>query len=174
MSMNCPKCGRNTQDDAVYCPYCGQGLVPSAKTTRVSVAGALLIVAGAASFIFLVLSIRALYMLYNWYPATVAETWILYAQMLTGFSFTGFLFGLISSSLALARRNYRLTMIFSLLCTASGAGAWIESMIIPLANLWYSFLLYFLPSFTTALIATILIYPRKAEFTHQTTPKQTA
>jgi hypothetical protein len=88
--------------------------------------------------------------------------------MLTGFSLTGFLFGLISSSLALARRNYRLTMLFALLCTASGAGAWVESVIIPLANLTYSFLLYFLPSFTTALTATILIYPRKAEFTHQT------
>lgn len=174
MPMNCPKCGRNTQDDAVYCPYCGHGLVPAARTTRVSVAGALLIVAGVASFIFLVLAIRALYMLYNWYPATVAETWILYAQMLTIFSLTGFLFGLTSSSLALARRNYRLTMIFSLFCTISGAGAWIESMTIPLANLWYSFLFYFLPSFTTALVATILIYPRKAEFTHQTTPKQTA
>jgi hypothetical protein len=139
----------------------------------VSVGGALLIVAGTASLVFLILSVRALYMLYNWYPAVVAEDWMPYAQMLTGFSFTGFLFGFLSSSLALARRNHTLTMIFSVLCTISGAGAWLESLIIPLANMWYSFLLYFLPSFTTALIATTLIYPRKAEFTQQKTRSQT-
>ncbi len=172
-TMNCPKCGHSTQDDAIYCPYCGHGLVPSARTTRVSVAGALLIVASVSSIIFLILSIRALYMLYNWYPAVVAEDWMPYAQMLTGFSLTGFLFGILSSSLALARRNHTLTTVFSILCTVSGAGAWLESLIIPLANPWYSFLFYLLPSFTTALIATTLIYPKKAEFTPQKTTKQT-
>jgi len=173
MTMTCPKCGRNTQDDTLYCPHCGHGLTPSARTTQVSVAGTLLIVAGITSLIFLILSIRALLQIFNWYPPTVAQGWLVYDQMLTGFSLTGFLFGLLSSSLAFTRRNHRLTMISSLLCTASGAGAWTTSMILPLANPWYSFLYYFLPSFTTALIATTLIYPRKAEFTQQKTRTQT-
>lgn len=66
MTVTCPKCGRNAQDDAIYCPYCGHGLTPSARTTQVSIAGTLLIVAGVASLTFLVLSIRALLQIFNW------------------------------------------------------------------------------------------------------------
>lgn len=164
MNSKCPKCGENVADDSVYCPHCGHGIKPSARTSQVSAAGTLMIIAAVAGFIFFLVSVRALSQIYSWYPPTVAESWLVYDQMLTGFSFTGFLFGFLSGLLSLARRRYNLTMACAVLCTLSGAGAWTVSMIIPLANAWYSFLYYFLPAFTTALIGTVLIYPRKAEF----------
>lgn len=164
MVSNCPNCGRNMPDDSVYCPYCGYGVKPSARTNRVSAAGTLLLVAAVTSFVFWVLSLRALAQIYSWYPSEVAGGWLFYDQVLTVFSFTGFLFGLLSGFLSLARRSYRATMLFAFLCTVSGAGAWTTSMIIPYAKAWYSFLYYFLPDFATALIGTVLIYPRKAEF----------
>lgn len=162
--MKCPRCNRDVPNESVYCLYCGAGVQPSAKTTRVSAAGTLLIVASVASFIFFIQSVRALMQIYSWYPQSVAEDWIIYDQMLTVFSLSGFLFGFASGLLSLSRRNYKLTMVSSLLCTVSGLGAWFLSMIIPYSYAWYSFLFYFLPVFLTALIGTVLLYPRKAEF----------
>jgi RNA polymerase subunit RPABC4/transcription elongation factor Spt4 len=164
MVAKCPKCGRNVADDSVYCPYCGQGIKETARTTQVSVAGTLMIVAAVASLIFLILSIRALLQIYSWYPSGVAEGWIMYDLTLTVFSFAGFLFGFVGGIFSLTRRYYRLTIASAVLCTISGAGAWTVSMIIPFARTWYSLLFYFLPTFTTALVATVLIYRRKAEF----------
>ena len=165
MVAKCPKCGRNAADDSVYCPYCGHGIKETARTTQVSVAGTLMIVAAVASLIFLILSIRALLQIYSWYPSGVAEGWITYDLILTGFSFAGFLFGSAGGLLSLTRRNYMLTIACAVLCTTSGAGAWTVSMIIPFARTWYSILFYFLPTFAPALIATVLVYRRKAEFT---------
>jgi hypothetical protein len=84
--------------------------------------------------------------------------------MLTMLTLAGFLFGFSSGMLSLSRRNYRLTMLSALLCTLSGGGAWLVSMVIPYSYAWYSFLFYFLPVLLTALIGTLLIYSRKAEF----------
>ncbi len=166
MASSCPKCGRSIPDDSVYCPYCGFGIQASARTAQVSAGGALLIVAAVTSFVFLILCVRALTMLYSWYPPGVASGWMAYNQALGGFSLTGSLFGFVSGLLALTRRNYRLTMICAVLCTFSSAGAWTVSLAIPFASLLYSFLYYFLPSFAVALVGTLLIYPRRAEFAH--------
>jgi hypothetical protein len=162
--MKCPRCSRDVPDHSVYCLYCGVGIQPSARTTRVSVAGALLIVASVASLIFLIQSVRALAQIYTWYPRSVAEDWIIYDQMLTVFSLTGFLSGFSSGLFSLSRRSYKWTMIGALSCTLSGGGAWLLSIIIPYSYAWYSFLFYFLPVLLTALTGTLLIYPRKAEF----------
>ena len=164
MASKCPKCSRSVPDDSVYCPYCGQGIKPSARTNHVSAAGTLLIVAAVASLVFLILSVRALLMLYRWYPPGVADSWIVYNEALTGFSLMGCLFGFLSGFFALARRSYRFALVCSGLCTIASAGAWTVSLIIPFANLLYSFLYYFLPAFATALTGTILIWSRKAEF----------
>lgn len=168
MASNCRKCGRSVPEDSVYCPYCGFGIKPSARTIQVSAAGTLIIVAAVASLVFLILSLRALWMLYRWYPPGVANSWWAYNQGLAVFSFAGSLFGFVSGLLALARRNYRITLICAVICTFSSAGAWTISLIIPFASMLYSFLYYFLPSFATALVGTVLIYPKRAEFDHGT------
>lgn len=163
-TMKCPRCSREVPDESIYCLYCGVGIKPTSRTIRVSAAGTLLIVASVASLIFLIQSIRALLQIYTWYPQSVAEDWIIYDQTLTVFTLGGFLFGISSGLLSLSRRNYRWTMISALLCTFSGGGAWLVSIVIPYSYAWYSFLFYFLPVLLTALIGTLLIYPRKAEF----------
>ncbi len=164
MISTCPKCGQDMPHDSVYCPYCGHGIKPTARTNQVSAAGTLMIVAAIASLVFLVLSLRALTQLYRWYPTEVANSWILYNQILTCFSFTGCLFGFLSGFLSLTRRHCEVSMSCAVLCTLSGAGAWTISLIIPFANAMYSLLFYFLPAFITALIGTLLVYSRRAEF----------
>jgi len=164
MASICPKCGRDVPDDSVYCPHCGHGLKPSAESTQVSAGGTLLIVAAVAHLIILVVSLRALAEIYTWYPVMVAEDWIIYDQMLTVFSFTGSMFGLCAGILAQVRVRYVWNVVSAILCTLSGFGSWIISMVIPFANIQYSLLYYFLPMFATALIGTVLIFPRRAEF----------
>jgi len=164
MVLRCPKCGRNVPDDSVYCLNCGYGLKPSARTTQVSAGGTLTIVAAVAHLIIFAQSVVALALIYNWYPPVVAQGWIVYDQMLTVFSFAGFLFGLTAGILALMRRNYAWTMVSASLCLLSGAVSWIISMIIPYSYVLGSLLYYFLPMFVPALIANVMIYPRKAEF----------
>jgi len=163
--IKCRRCGRDVPDDSVYCSYCGHGIHSSARTMLVSAAGTLLFVAAVASLIFFILSIRALAQLYSWYPRSVAQDWIIYDQMLTVFSLSGLLFGFSAGVLSLLRKGYRWTMILAVLCTLSGAASWVLSMIIPYSFPLYSFLFYFLPVFLAALIGTLFIYPRKAEFT---------
>jgi len=123
-----------------------------------------MIVAAVASLIFFILCIQALAQIYGWYPPVVAQGWFVYDQILTVFSFMGFLFGFSAAILSLTRRSYRWTMFSAVLCTFSGASAWIISLIIPYAKVWNSFFYYFLPIFATSLIGTLLFYPRKAEF----------
>ncbi len=165
MTYKCPRCSRGMPNDSVYCPYCGYGIQPCARTMQVSAAATLLIVAAVTSLIFFIQSVRALAQIYSWYPRSAAEGWIVYDQMLTIFSLTGLFFGFSAGLLSLSRKSYRWAMISAVLCTLSGAGAWILSMIIPYSYPWYSFLFYFLPVFLTSLIGTLLVYPRKAEFT---------
>jgi len=164
MVSKCPGCGRDVPEGSIYCLYCGRGIHPSARTALVAVAGTLLIVAAVASLVFFVQSVQALAQIYGWYPSAVAEDWIVYDQALAGFTLTGFVFGLVAGVLSFARKGYRWTMLSAVACAFSGAGAWMISMIIPYANLRYSFLFYFLPMFLTALISVVLIFPREAEF----------
>lgn len=121
-------------------------------------------VAAVASLVFFVQCVQALAQIYGWYPSAVVEEWIVYDQAFTGFMLTGFIFGLVAGILSFARKSYRWTMFSTVACAFSGAGAWVISMIIPYANLWYSLLYYFLPMFLTALISLVLIFPRRAEF----------
>lgn len=164
MTLDCPKCGRTIPDDSVYCPYCGCGVKPSARSNQVSVGGAFMIVATAASSIFFLLSLRALANIYSWYPPLVAQSWFVYDQIFAVFTFSQFLFGLIASILSLARKSYKWTMISAVLCTLSGCGAWIISMIIPHSDVFQSFLYYFLPLFATSSTGTALVLFGKAEF----------
>jgi hypothetical protein len=164
MVRKCPKCGRNVPDDSVYCAYCGYGMQSSARTTQVSSGATLIIVATVASLIHFILSIKALANIYLWYPPTVAEGWVPYDKMLLALSFTGFLGGISAGALSLARKRYRWTMASAVLCTLSGAGAWITSIIIPFADWGYSTFYFFLPMFVPAIIGTLLIYPRMVEF----------
>jgi hypothetical protein len=123
-----------------------------------------MIVAAVANLIFLVFSLRALANIYSWYPPLVAQVWFVYDQILTVFSFTGVLFGLSAALLSLTRKSYKWTIAFAVLCTFSGGGGWIMSMIIPHSNVVQSLLYYFLPLLTTPFIGTVLIFFRKSEF----------
>ena len=162
--MKCPRCSREVPDDSTYCLHCGNGIRSNARTTQVSLAGALLVFSSITSLIFLILSIRALVQIYSWYPRSVAEGWIIYDRMFAVFSLTGFAFGFSSALLSFSRRNYVWAMISAVACMLSGGGAWLLSLTIPYSYAWSSFLFYFLPIFLMASIGALLIYPRKAEF----------
>jgi hypothetical protein len=162
--MKCPRCSQEVPDESIYCFHCGSGIKPNARTTHVSAAGTLLMVASATSLIFLVLSLRSLLQIYSWYPRSVAEGWIIYGQMLAVFSLSGFACGFSSAMLSFSRRSFKWAMISAVSCTLSGGGAWLLSLFTPYSYAWSSFLFYFLPVFLTALAGTLLIYPRKAEF----------
>jgi hypothetical protein len=164
MVSECSKCGRTAPDDSVYCPYCGHGIKPLARSAQVSAGGTLMIVAAVASLVFFVLSFNALLNIYSWYPPLVAQSWFIYDQIFTVFSFTGSLFGLSAAILSLTRKSYKWTIASALLCTLSGGGVWIISLIIPHSNVVQSLVFYFFPLFATSLIGTALIFLRKAEF----------
>lgn len=164
MVSTCPKCRRNVPEDAVYCPYCGYGLKPSARTTLVSTGGTLTIVAAVAHLIIFVQSVKALAEIYSWYPSIVARSWIVYDQTFAVLSFVGFLSGLLAGILSLGRIGYMWAMVFAVVCALSSIGVLSISMIIPFANVQYSLLYYFLPMSVPSFIALIIIYPRRAEF----------
>jgi len=164
MISECAKCGKTIPDGSVYCPYCGYGIKPPARSTQVSTGGTLMIVAAVASAIFFILSFQALLHIYNWYPPLVAQSWFVYDQMFTIFSFTGLVFGLLAAILSLTRKNYNLTVASAVLCTLSGGGIWIVSLVIPHSDVVQSLLLYFFPLFVPSFIGTVLIFFRKAEF----------
>lgn len=164
MVISCPKCGKTIQDDSVYCSYCGHGLKPSAKTIQVSAGGTLLIIAAVASFIFFALSVKALATIYNWYPPETAQAWTPYNQLIAVFTFAGLVFGFLAGLLSLARKDYGRTVLLSVLCTVSGLGTFVASIITPSSNVVFSFFYFFLPLFLPAAVGTVLIYPRRAEF----------
>ena len=164
MAPACPKCGKVVSEDAVYCPHCGYGLKPSANTVQVSLGASLIIVATAASLILLVLSIKALGQIYVWYPPVVAQNWIVYDQMLSFFTLVSFLLGLSSSTLLLLRRKFMWAIASASLLTLTCIAAWIISILEPFTNLGSSFFYFFLPLVLPALVGTLLVYPRKAEF----------
>jgi RNA polymerase subunit RPABC4/transcription elongation factor Spt4 len=164
MALTCPKCGRNVPDDAVYCPYCKHGLKPSASTLNVSVAGFLMLISATASLIIFLLSLDALLEIYSWYPQLIAQEWILYDQLFTGFSSITFIFGLVASILSLSRKSYPWFIVAGMLCTTVGGSVWVTSMLVPDYKLSSSFLYYFLPIFLPSLLGTLLVFPRRTEF----------
>jgi hypothetical protein len=164
MASTCPKCARSVPDDAIYCPYCGNGLKPSAHTISVSVGGTLMIVASMTSLIIFLLSLDALLEIYSWYPQLIAQKWFFYDQLLTVLSLIGFMSGMIASVLSLIRKSYLFFILAGTVCTVVGAGVWITSMIIPDYSLSSSFLYYFLPVFLPSLVGTLLVLRRKPEF----------
>jgi hypothetical protein len=164
MDSHCPKCGRNVPDDAVYCPYCAQGLKPLALTGKVSAAGVLMLIACSGFFIVFVISLSALVQIYSWYPPLTAQKWFAYDEVFTGFCLSGFLTNTLSSTLIFARRLYRPTVTLVAVSALLGGCVWLTSMIIPEFKLMYSILYYFLPMFLCPLIAALLILSRKPEF----------
>lgn len=164
MVSNCPKCHKIIPDDSIYCPYCAHGIKPFAKSTRVSVGSAFIIVAAAGSLIFSIISLKALNELFRYYPPDVAGGWLNYDIAFVMLAFVGFVFGSSASVLSLARKRYMWTMFFSILCLISGVGLWTVSMIIPYANVWFSFVYFFLPIVLPAFIGIALFYPRRQEF----------
>jgi len=164
MVLECPKCSKTVPDDSVYCPYCGYGIKPWARTIQVSVGGTLIMVTTATSLILFAFSIKALAQIYNWYPPVVAQNFIVSIQMLAVFTFAGFVFGLSASILSLIRRNYRWTMASTVLCTLSSTGSCVMSIIVPASNWGTALFYFFLPLLIPALTGTVLIFPRKAEF----------
>jgi Na+-translocating ferredoxin:NAD+ oxidoreductase RnfD subunit len=168
MVSACPKCAEAVSEDAVYCPNCGHGLRPSAKTVQVSLGASLIIVATAASLILFALSIKALMQIYVWYPPVVAQNWIIYDQLFAIFTLASFLLGLFSSALLLLRRNFRWSIALASLLTVTCVAAWTISIVEPFTNLGSSFFYFFLPLVLPALIGTLLVYPRKAEFDNKT------
>lgn len=164
MASTCPKCRKTVPDDSIYCPYCAHGLKPSAKTIRVFVASILMIIAACGSLILLILSTQALLGIYKWYPQLAAQRWFIYDQMFTVFALSGLIFALLTTVFSLSRRRHKWTMIFAVLCTFSGGGLWLTSMMAPVVVLWESVLYLFMPLFLAPLLGTLLIYPRKTEF----------
>ena len=164
MGRTCPKCSKAVSEDAVYCPNCGHGLKPSAKTVQVSLAAGLIIVATATSLILFALSIKALMQIYVWYPPVVTQNWILYDQMFAFFTLSSFLLGLCSSTLLLLRRKFMWSLVLASFLTVSCIASWTISIVEPFTNLGSSFFYFFLPLVLPSLIGTLLVYPRKAEF----------
>jgi hypothetical protein len=164
MVSKCPKCGRAIPADSVYCPYCGRGMKPSAKTFQVSTGGTLFVVSGFGNLLFFMIAIQALLNIYTWYPQVIAASWFKYDELLAAIALPGFFLGMYVGALSLIRKSYRWTMILAIICTTQGISAWILSMIIPYSNLWTSVNYYFLPLFLPPLLGTLLISSRKAEF----------
>ena len=164
MGSKCPKCGRTVPEDSVYCPYCSFGLKPSARTGFVPVGGTLFMLATICSLIISVLSINALQNIYHWYPQHVAQSWYFYDQLFTVFAIAQLFSGMLATALTLSRRRHKLAIIAAAICTLSGGGIFITSIIVPLAEPWNSFLLYFLPVFLAPLVGTALVFSRRREF----------
>jgi hypothetical protein len=168
MVSACPKCAKTVAEDAIYCPHCGHGLRPSAKTVQVSLAASLIIVATAASLILFALSVKALMQIFVWYPPVVTQHWIIYDQMFAFFTLASFFLGLSVSTLLLLRRYFRWSVALASLLTVTCVAAWVISIFEPFTNLGSSFFYFFLPLVLPALIGTLLVYPRKAEFDQKT------
>jgi hypothetical protein len=133
----------------------------TAKTAQPNPAGTLMIVATAASTVIFILSAYALQDIYRWYPRLVAQQWFIYDQLLTAFSFLGLLFGALAASLIWSKRSFRLAVALGTICTLCGLSASIVTLIEPLAVLWQSLILFFLPLFITPLSGTLLTYLRE-------------
>jgi hypothetical protein len=121
----------------------------------------MMIVATVASMVLFILSVTALEGIYGWYPQFVAQEWFIYDQLLTVFSFIGMASGTAATVLILSRKSYVGATASAIVCTLSGAGVLVVSLIQPLAVLWQSVLYYLFPFFAAPLTGTLLIVLQK-------------
>ena len=164
MVNECPKCGRSVPDDSVYCPYCGQGLTPPARTSQVYAASLLLLAACVSSGIFIILSTRALLYVSTWYPLLVAQTFYVYTRWLLVLSMGELISGGVCMLVSYNRVNHLWAVTSAAACTLCGGGIWAMTLVVPWYPLWSSIVYYFLPQFLPPLVGTLLLLPRKAEF----------
>jgi hypothetical protein len=123
---------------------------------------AVLMIISTAEFLYLfVESVLAVQGIYDWYPQFVAQQWFIYDELFTIFTFSGMLLATLATSLMLSKKNSTITLITGLLCTISGASAFVTSLIAPYASLWKSILYYFLPLFMAPLVGTLVFYYAK-------------
>lgn len=158
MTLQYAKRDKSVTVDTACCAYRQHGPNLAARIAQVYAAGTMMIVATAASLIIMIQSIVALLGVYGWYPQFVAQQWFIYDELLTFFSFLGLAFGALSTALILSERNHRAAVASAIACTLSGAGAFVISLIQPMAELWQSILYYLLPLFIAPLIGTLLAY----------------
>jgi len=128
------------------------------KPAQTNSGSTLMIVATLASAVIFILSVFALQDIYRWYPRIVAQQWFIYDQLLTAFSVLGLVFGALTTSLVLSKKSWRAAVTFGIICTMSGLGAFIVTLIQPLAVLWESIVFFFLPLFVAPLAGTLMIY----------------
>ena len=125
-------------------------------------AAAIMMIAGTVGFLVIFVdSVLAIRDVYYWYPQFVAQSWFIYDELFAIFTFLGLLFGSLSTSLMILRRNSNATMLLGLLCTVSGASVFVTSLIAPLAVLWKSILYYSLPLLLAPLVGMLLFYYTK-------------
>jgi hypothetical protein len=120
-----------------------------------------MIVGTVGFLVIFVESVLALQGVYQWYPQFVAQEWFIYDELFAIFTFLGLMFGSLTTSLLLFKRNSNGTLTVGLLCTVSGASVFVTSLIAPLAVLWKSVLYYSLPLFFAPLAGTLLFYYTK-------------
>lgn len=133
------------------------------RIAYVIVAGTLIIVATLGSVIVFIVSMIAVGEVYGWYPPFVAQQWFIYDELFAVFSFMGFLFGAVAVALMLSKRSFCGGMASGIVCTLSGAGVFVVSLIQPLALMWQAILYYFLPLFMAPLMGTLITYVNRIE-----------
>jgi hypothetical protein len=166
MASECPECDRSVPDDSVYCPYCGHGITPRARTSQVYAASLLLLAACTSSGIFIILSTRALLYISTWYPQLVAQTFYVHSQMLLILSLGALVSGSVSVFISYRRLNYRWAIASATACTLCAGAIWVATLLVPWYPLWSSIVYYFLPQFLPPLVGTLLLLPRNLEFEH--------
>jgi len=164
MASTCPKCGRNVPDYSAYCPHCGFGISPHARTSRIYFTSLLMVIASVGSLILLVLSARALLYVETWYPLVAAQSWFVFNWMFLLLSLCEVVSGVVAAFFSYSRRSFRWATTSAVLCTLSGGGIWLVSLLAPSYQVWQSILYYFLPMFLPPLVGTILLFPRRQEF----------
>ena len=144
--------------DAAHRAYHSNAPDVTARTAETNTAGTLMLVATMASMVIFILSVYALQGVYGWYPPLVAQQWFIYDQLLTAFSFVGLIFSALATAIILSKKSFRVAVSLGMICTLSGASAFVVTLIQPDAVLWSSILYYFLPLFIIPLAGTILTY----------------
>lgn len=164
MTATCPKCSRSVPEYSTYCPHCGFGISPDARTSRIYFTSLLMVIASVGSLILLLLSARALLYVFTWYPLTAAQEWFVYNWMLIALSLSEVTSGVVAAFFSYRRKSFRWAATSAALCTLTGGGIWFISLLAPSYQFWQSILYYFLPMFLPPLMGAILLFTRRQEF----------
>jgi hypothetical protein len=156
MTRQYPECGEPMFINGVHCAYEKHGFGLDVETAHTLIAGTMMIVATVGSMVVFILSVIALEGIYSWYPQFVAQQWFMYDQLFTAFSFSGLIFGAIATTLISSKKSFRGAVASAMVCTLSGAGTFVVSLVQPLAVLWQSLTYFFLPLFIAPLAGTLL------------------